>query len=105
MTTAGQPASQWIKQRRRELGLTQEALADRAGCSWETVRTIEGATLRPSRQLAGLPAEALEFAPVEREAFITSRMLLRLCSQPIRADSCARGTPQFTRMTARRTLA
>ena len=60
----------WMKRRRRELGLTQEALAERAGCSWETVRKIEAGTLRPSRQLAELLAIQLAVPAAERADFV-----------------------------------
>jgi predicted ATPase/DNA-binding XRE family transcriptional regulator len=60
----------WMKRRRRELDLTQEALAERASCSWETVRKIEAGTLRPSRQLAELLAIQLAVLPAERADFV-----------------------------------
>ncbi|MBC8076426.1 MAG: helix-turn-helix transcriptional regulator, partial [Chloroflexales bacterium] len=42
----------WVKQRRKELDLTQEALAQEVGCSIETIRKVERDALRPSRQIA-----------------------------------------------------
>jgi transcriptional regulator with XRE-family HTH domain len=51
----------WIKQRRKTLDLTQEGLAQRAGCSVFALRKIESDGRRPSRQLAELMADALDF--------------------------------------------
>src|SRR5215217_8110709 len=53
----------WLRTQRKEQDLTQEALAERAGCSWEMVRKIEAGTARPSRQLAELLAAALDVLP------------------------------------------
>ena len=41
----------WLRQRRIHFDLTQEQLADRIGCSPETVRKIEAGRRRPSRQM------------------------------------------------------
>ncbi len=41
----------WLKQRRRLLDLTQEALAAQIGCSVEAIRKLEGGSRRPSRQI------------------------------------------------------
>jgi len=49
----------WLKQRRKDLDLTHEELAEKAGCSVDMVRRIEGGTARPSRQLAELLAASL----------------------------------------------
>src|SRR5688500_3175348 len=58
------PFGSWLKQRRRDLDLTQDALAEQAGCSVEMVRKIEAGSARPSRQLAELLLTALQ-APAE----------------------------------------
>jgi predicted ATPase/transcriptional regulator with XRE-family HTH domain len=60
----------WLKRRRRVLDLTQEGLAEAADCSVETVRKIEAGSLRPSKQLAALLAEALELPAAEHPAFV-----------------------------------
>jgi predicted ATPase/DNA-binding XRE family transcriptional regulator len=60
----------WMKARRRALDLTQEALAEQAGCAVDTVRKIEAGTARPSRQLAGLLAARLQVPPAEQAAFV-----------------------------------
>jgi WD40 repeat protein/transcriptional regulator with XRE-family HTH domain len=51
---AAQSFGTWLKRRRRELDLTQDALAEQAGCSTEMLRKIEAGSARPSRQLAEL---------------------------------------------------
>ncbi len=60
----------WIKRRRKALDLTQNELAQRVGCSLETIRKIEGDARRPSREIATLLADTLELAADERSSFI-----------------------------------
>jgi predicted ATPase/class 3 adenylate cyclase len=60
----------WIKRRRKALDLTQDELAQRVGCSLETIRKIEADARRPSREIAARLAEKLELAGDERAAFI-----------------------------------
>src|SRR5258706_1136810 len=60
----------WLKRRRRGLGLTQNELARRAGYAGETLRKVEADALRPSRQMAEHLAEQLAIDPNERAAFI-----------------------------------
>src|SRR5690349_5960389 len=74
ITTAG-----WLKARRKELDLTQEALAERVGCSADTVRKIEAGKQRPSQQLAGLLATELGVPADERPAAVR---LLRTLGPP-----------------------
>ncbi|MEJ2488182.1 MAG: helix-turn-helix domain-containing protein, partial [Anaerolineales bacterium] len=61
---------EWVKRRRKALDLTQEELANRASCSKHAVRKIESGERRPSRQLAGLLAQALDIPPDERQEFV-----------------------------------
>lgn len=61
---------EWLKARRRALDLTQEELAQRAGCSIFALRKIESEERRPSKQLAGLLADALQIAEEEKPIFI-----------------------------------
>lgn len=60
----------WIKQRRRELDLTQKEIARQIGCASSTIEKIEQGVLRPSRQIAALLAEQLEISPEEYAAFV-----------------------------------
>jgi len=43
--------AQWLKQRRKALGLTQKELAQQAGCAEITLRKIEAGDLHPSAPL------------------------------------------------------
>ncbi|HEY5730276.1 MAG TPA: tetratricopeptide repeat protein [Anaerolineales bacterium] len=61
---------EWLKQRRKALDLTQEELAERAGCSVFALRKIESGERRPSKQLAGLLAATLEIPEEEHSTFI-----------------------------------
>ena len=62
--------SEWLKQRRKVLDLTQDELAERAGCSIFALRKIESGERRPSKQLAALLASALEIPDKEQQTFI-----------------------------------
>lgn len=61
---------EWFKRRRKALGLTQDELALRAGCSVSALRKIESGERRPSKQLAELLAQALEIPVDEQKIFI-----------------------------------
>lgn len=61
---------EWLKRRRQSLDLTQAELAERAGCSVFALRKIESGERRPSKQLAGLLAGALEIDEAELDAFV-----------------------------------
>jgi transcriptional regulator with XRE-family HTH domain len=61
---------EWIKQCRKALDLTQDGLAQRAGCSIFALRKIESGERRPSRQLAELLAGALEIPTAGKATFI-----------------------------------
>jgi transcriptional regulator with XRE-family HTH domain len=60
----------WLKRRRKALDLTQDALAQRVGCSVVSIRKFENDTQRPSRQLAELLAQQLAIPPDERATFV-----------------------------------
>jgi WD40 repeat protein/serine/threonine protein kinase/DNA-binding XRE family transcriptional regulator len=59
-----------VKERRKELGLTQTELAGRVGCAPVTLRKIEYNALRPSAQLAEHLAVALQIPEAEHMAFV-----------------------------------
>ncbi len=61
---------EWLKLRRKALDLTQEELAQRSGYSVFALRKIESGERRPSKQLAGLLAAALEIPHEDRATFI-----------------------------------
>ena len=64
------PFGSFIRQRRRELDLTQEELARRVGCAAITVRKIEAEAARPSVQIAERLAMALAVPLAERAEFV-----------------------------------
>jgi predicted ATPase/DNA-binding XRE family transcriptional regulator/Tfp pilus assembly protein PilF len=61
----------WLRQRRRALDLTREALGRRVGCAGATIAKIEAGLRRPSQQVAERLADALAVAPDERAAFVS----------------------------------
>src|SRR5262245_12152118 len=61
---------EWLKKRRKALGLTQFELAERIGCSDETIRKIESDTRRPSKQIAELLAQCLRVSEEDRPALL-----------------------------------
>lgn len=62
--------SEWLKLRRKALDMTQDELAERAGCSVSALRKIESGERRPSKQLAELLAQALELSEEDQQIFI-----------------------------------
>jgi predicted ATPase/DNA-binding XRE family transcriptional regulator len=68
--TANTSFGQWLKQRRKTLDLTREALAQKIGCAVVTLNKIEANERRPSKQIAELLADHLNIPPQERTAFI-----------------------------------
>lgn len=60
----------WLRQRRRTLDMTQEDLAQCAGCSVSAIRKIEADERRPSRQVAELLADCLKLTPADRPIFL-----------------------------------
>ena len=60
----------WLKQRRRELDLTQSELAGQIGCATDTVKKMESGVLRPSKQLAELMATFFGIKTEDRATFI-----------------------------------
>lgn len=61
---------EWLKRRRKGLGITQQMLADKVGCSVATIVKIEREERRASRQIADLLAQALQIPEEQREQFI-----------------------------------
>ena len=60
----------WLKQKRKDLGLTRKELGDRVGCSAVTIEKVEIGERRPSRQLVGLLAQELGIPSDEAKAFM-----------------------------------
>ena len=61
----------WLRQRRRNLDLTQQTLADQVGCARITLRRIESDTLKPSKELASILLKRLAVPEGERMQWIS----------------------------------
>jgi predicted ATPase/DNA-binding XRE family transcriptional regulator len=83
----------WVRQRRKALDLTQETLAEQAGCSPDMIRKIESGRARPSRDLAELLAARLEVPPNERQAFVQWARTRPPTSPPSAEQQAAPTTP------------
>lgn len=70
----------WLKYQRRALDVTQRALAERVGCSADTIRKIEAARLRPSRLLAERLMAALQ-VPIDIQASMVALARVRTAEQ------------------------
>jgi predicted ATPase/transcriptional regulator with XRE-family HTH domain len=72
----------WVKERRKERGVTQEELAGRIDCSLFTLQKIESGERRPSGQIANLLADYFRIPEDEREAFVVFARTGRAKSVP-----------------------
>ena len=61
---------EWLRQRRRMLDLTQQALADQVGCARITLRRIEAGALKPSKELVHILLEKLGIPETEHPQWI-----------------------------------
>jgi predicted ATPase/DNA-binding XRE family transcriptional regulator len=61
---------EWLRQRRRMLDLTQQALANQVGCARITLRRIESGVLKPSKELAEIMLEKLGIPETEYAQWI-----------------------------------
>ncbi|MCC6455853.1 MAG: tetratricopeptide repeat protein [Caldilineaceae bacterium] len=64
------PFSRWLKRLRAQQDLTQEALAELAYCSVQTIRFFESGKRRPSLEMAERLAEVLAIPAEQRALFI-----------------------------------
>jgi predicted ATPase/DNA-binding XRE family transcriptional regulator len=60
----------WLRQRRRMLDLSQQALADQATCARITLSRIEADTLKPSKELALILLEKVGIPQNERDQWV-----------------------------------
>ncbi|MCE7986389.1 MAG: helix-turn-helix domain-containing protein [Caldilinea sp. CFX5] len=60
----------WVRRRRKALGLTQALLAQQVGCATVMLKKIEADERRPSLQMAELLAARLQLAAEERTRFL-----------------------------------
>lgn len=67
----------WVRRQRKALDLTQQALAERVGCSVATIKKIEGDERRPSRQIAERLADILGVPASQRAIFLECARGLR----------------------------
>ena len=72
-----QSFGRYVRQRRREMDLTQEELARRVGCAAITVRKIEAEDARPSVQIAERLAMALAIPLDDRAEFVRRARAIR----------------------------
>lgn len=68
--SSGIQFGQWLKRSRRAWDLTQDELAERIDCSWETIRKIETGLRRPSKQVAELLASFFNIPTDEVPSFV-----------------------------------
>jgi predicted ATPase/DNA-binding XRE family transcriptional regulator len=61
---------EWLRQRRRLLDLTQQALADEVGCARITLRRIESGGRKPSKELAQILLSKLGVPEIEHPRWI-----------------------------------
>src|SRR5688572_10084409 len=74
----------WLRQRRKERGITYDELAEQIGCSRITLRKLESGERRPSRQIAELLAGYLSIPSDEQEAFVTFARTGHSSTAPLR---------------------
>ena len=60
----------WLRQRRKALGLTQREVAQQVGCAVSTLVKFESEARRPSREMAERLADILEVPPADRAEFV-----------------------------------
>jgi predicted ATPase/transcriptional regulator with XRE-family HTH domain len=84
----------WVKQRRKILGLTQDALAGLVACSTALIKKIEAGHRRPSHQIAERMAIYLQISSEDQADFLQlARYRLPLSQQE--GDSSNRATPNI----------
>src|SRR5262245_1912563 len=71
----------WIRRQRKALDLTQQALADKVGCSLAAIKKIENDERRPSLQIAERMADVLGVVAEQREMFLECARGLRSVDQ------------------------
>ncbi|NLG95992.1 MAG: helix-turn-helix domain-containing protein [Chloroflexi bacterium] len=84
---------EWLKRRRKGLGITQQMLADQVGCSVATIVKIEREERRASRQIADLIAQALQIPEEQREQFIKTARSSRIIEDLDPLPASARDLP------------
>ena len=108
LMTTEPPASfgDLIRRARRDAGLTQEALAERAGISTRAISNLErGINRAPRRDTLALLASALNLSPMDQKQWEQSRVRLSARAGPFltpdRGDVTNRPPPSFTTIVGR----
>jgi predicted ATPase/DNA-binding XRE family transcriptional regulator len=83
----------WLRRQRKALDLTQQALADRVGCSAAAIKKIESDERRPSRQIAERLADVLGVPASQREMFLDIARGIRPVDQLSLAREAVSHTP------------
>src|SRR5215470_7638532 len=83
----------WIRRQRKARDLTQQALADKVGCSLAAIKKIEGDERRPSRQIAERMADVLGVQASQRQMFVEVARGLRSVDQLVLAREPAVVSP------------
>jgi len=83
----------WVRRQRKALDLTQQALAERVGCSLAAIKKIESDERRPSRQIAERLANVLGVPANQQEIFVECARGLRPVDQLMLAREPAVPTP------------
>lgn len=73
----------WLRQRRNELGVSQEQFSEHLDISYSTLRKLESGERRPSGQIAYLLADYFSVPADEREAFVAYARTGRAASIPM----------------------
>ncbi len=89
----GEPSTfgRFLRERRKLLDMTQEALADTAGYSVSTIRKLELGVLRPSRNLIERLADVLQLEPGEQADMVWRARMLPAGASGEPATQRARG--------------
>ena len=93
-TTMTPAFGQWLKERRKTLGLTQEELAGRIACAAETLRKFEAGTRYPSGQVAQILADYFSIPDDERDAFVSFARGQQPAGSRRKAESSSALSPQ-----------
>ncbi|HVF99949.1 MAG TPA: tetratricopeptide repeat protein [Chloroflexia bacterium] len=91
--TEGVGFGAWLRQRRKEAGLTSKELAQQVGCSVATIEKMEAGIRRPSRQIAELVGEFFGVGNEELQAFVEFARSEHAGEQPLPSDEAASRAP------------
>src|SRR5262245_14467425 len=83
----------WIRRQRKALDLTQQALADKVGCSVAAIKKIEQDERRPSRQIAERLSDVLGVPANQRDVFLEVARGIRSVDQLSLAHEPAVSSP------------